>query len=351
MWLGHATTANGQLPAPTSTPSSKTQLRPVKKVIATATAAAEVTFLTTNPPQTLDVDGLIAVSGLVFEDENHNGLRDEGEPALKGVTISAEMTGDTASQVVALTMTDERGEFHLQASSRALISIQVPDGFRPVTPITRFAAAEQLVFGLRTDTMTVERVVQSPPVNIIAPPLHITPEIAFGLGAFGLLSLVFVTIVIRHQSQQTQALRELVNGQVMLRSQSQMNETNWQSVIEQAIADSWGASAQADSFLGLSCLPHAWMRFLMKDGRIFTFTVARAGLAGFHISRPRRSSGEQRLMAAIELRRVFEHFARTSNQPAMLPRQCEWFVCVDRVSCAQGIRIVLPKSLRIKAAQ
>ena len=182
------------------------QLRPVKKVIVTATAVTEVTFLTTNPPQTMDVDELIAVSGLVFEDANHNGLRDEGELVLKGVTISAEMADDATSQVVTLTMTDERGEFHLQASSRALISIQVPEGFRPVSPITRFAAAEQLVFGLRTDTMTIERVVQSPPVNIIAPPpLHITPEIAFALGAFGLLSLVFAAIVIRHQSQQTQA--------------------------------------------------------------------------------------------------------------------------------------------------
>jgi uncharacterized OB-fold protein len=318
--------------------------------VPTATAVAEITFLNAEPPQTIEVDELISISGVVFEDTNRDGLRDVGEPALKGVAINAEMADTEASRVVALTTTNDQGEFTVQASRYALISVQVPEGFRPVTPITR-RATQQLAFGLRADAMTVERVVQSPPVNIIAPPLHLPPEVWAAFGGAGLFLMGLAAFVVHRLNEQTQVLRELISEQIVLGRSRNITETNWQAAVEQAIVESWGAAVQADSFLGLSAWPNAWMRFSMKDGRIFTFTVLWATPTGFHLSKPKRLLRHHRTTGAIELHRVFEHFARQSDQPAHLPRCCEWFVCVDKATRDSGIRVVLPKSLRIKAAQ
>src|SRR5205814_8815979 len=48
------------------------------------------------------------ISGVVFNDVNHNGVRDFGEPGLAGVTVNL---NDDTGVVVATTMTDQNGRY------------------------------------------------------------------------------------------------------------------------------------------------------------------------------------------------------------------------------------------------
>ncbi len=62
------------------------------------------------------------VSGYVFEDKNMNNKKDDGEPGIKGVSVSDQ---------VAVVVTDENGYYQIERTSGFdIIFISVPDGYR-----------------------------------------------------------------------------------------------------------------------------------------------------------------------------------------------------------------------------
>ena len=75
-------------------------------------------------------DGVIA--GIVFEDRNENGMRDWDEPGIPGVGVGLEMPDFVAIQV-----TDAEGRYHHEVPAAGLytLTLSVPDGARPTTPV------------------------------------------------------------------------------------------------------------------------------------------------------------------------------------------------------------------------
>jgi predicted phosphodiesterase len=62
-----------------------------------------------------------SVSGYVFADDNHNGIKDDGERGIKGVAVS-----DQVNVVV----TDDKGYYHIQAAAGfGYIFISMPNGY------------------------------------------------------------------------------------------------------------------------------------------------------------------------------------------------------------------------------
>ncbi len=62
-----------------------------------------------------------SVSGYVFGDTNHNGIKDANEQGIKGVAVSDEVN---------VVVTDEKGYYQLrEPAGFGLIFISVPDGY------------------------------------------------------------------------------------------------------------------------------------------------------------------------------------------------------------------------------
>jgi hypothetical protein len=81
-----------------------------------------------------------AITGIVFLDQNVNGVRDLGEPGLARVAVS-----DQAHVV----LTDTIGAFELPAGSGyGMVFVSVPDGFRPVGPFWKRVEEDAPVFSL-----------------------------------------------------------------------------------------------------------------------------------------------------------------------------------------------------------
>jgi len=106
----------------------------------------------------------VAVSGYVFLDNNHNGVRDVGEPGVKGVAVS-----DQVNVVV----TDEKGFYHFPAlAGFGCVFISMPDGYGSVHgywqkvgaatasidfPLQRTAARTSFSFIQASDTHVSEK--------------------------------------------------------------------------------------------------------------------------------------------------------------------------------------------------
>jgi hypothetical protein len=73
-----------------------------------------------------------SISGTVFDDDNHNGVRDRGEPGLAGVTVN--LSDDTGT-VIATTVTDSQGNYSftdqtgIPGTGNFSVSIALPSGF------------------------------------------------------------------------------------------------------------------------------------------------------------------------------------------------------------------------------
>ncbi len=63
----------------------------------------------------------IPVSGYVFFDKNNNGIKDNGEEGIKGVSVSDQ---------VDVVQTNAQGQYQLDAKGYGLVFISVPDGYR-----------------------------------------------------------------------------------------------------------------------------------------------------------------------------------------------------------------------------
>lgn len=79
------------------------------------------------------------VEGIVFDDRNHNGRHDAGEPGRGGVAISDQV------QVVA---TDANGRFAMDARGYGLVFVSQPDGYLVNGPFWRAADGAPIEFGL-----------------------------------------------------------------------------------------------------------------------------------------------------------------------------------------------------------
>lgn len=82
----------------------------------------------------------LAVTGVVFRDDDGDGTRDPGEPGLAGVGVSNQ---------VDVTTTDEEGRFALSSPSYGVVFVVRPDGYAPTGPFwTRVGDGDRVSFGL-----------------------------------------------------------------------------------------------------------------------------------------------------------------------------------------------------------
>jgi 3-methyladenine DNA glycosylase AlkD len=91
------------------------------------------------------VDEAVPVAGVVFLDNNGNGVRDAGEPGIEGVAVSDQI------QVV---RTDSGGRYSLSARGYGLVFVSQPDGYVSVGPFWRRADSTGTDFGLTARQMS-----------------------------------------------------------------------------------------------------------------------------------------------------------------------------------------------------
>ncbi|MCW1968103.1 MAG: carboxypeptidase regulatory-like domain-containing protein [Anaerolineae bacterium] len=127
------TPTNTPTPTPTNTPSTATATPTATNTPSTATA----TPTATNTPSTATATPTATPTGTaqafslgdkVFEDLNNNGLQDEGEPGIAGVTVT--LQGPNA---VVLTVTDGNGFYqftNLQAGVPYTVTFTRPNGYQ-----------------------------------------------------------------------------------------------------------------------------------------------------------------------------------------------------------------------------
>lgn len=81
----------------------------------------------------------VTVSGVVFQDDNRNGVRDPGESGMPGVAVSDQV------QVV---NTDASGRFTIAARGYGVVFVSQPEGYLVNGPFWRSAASGAVDFGL-----------------------------------------------------------------------------------------------------------------------------------------------------------------------------------------------------------
>jgi len=382
--------------------------RPTAKPSST-TGDSGVTFLNDAPPKTIQTNDLITVHGLVFQDDNGNGYRDIGERPLAGITIGVQVPGQSDRDIPALTTTDDKGQFTLQAPANAAISVHVPEGLKAIGPTSQFASVAlngepgadtpDLVFALRPDKIIVQPVVSPPVVNVQVPPAvqqDLRPLIVLGAAAITVLiglGLVIALLLRRNtramtelqdwhawlmlvrptltspRSETTNSTALTVSPEIPGHCLSQPSswtlaleqheqrhdrgdcdgeiDRRWYRLIEQVIADTLRQSVLIDAFLGVSPLPNAWMRFAGRDGRTFTFALSRFNIPGCRWFTARSISQSASHRQTTELRLTYQHFADAINMPAALPRDVTWFVFHEKpvVWLQGGGDIALPEIL------
>ena len=112
----------------------------------------EVGILSCFPPPNIAVDGVIVAKGFVWHDLDLDGEIDNDEPPIRGVTVEIYFEKSrTDSQGIA-----EVTEFMPGCSCNCWesenISIEVPDGYFPTTPVSYELTGKDMIyeFGLRS---------------------------------------------------------------------------------------------------------------------------------------------------------------------------------------------------------
>ena len=342
-----------------------------------------ITYLNENAPTIEQVDALISIAGIVFEDTNGNGTHEPDEPALKGISIGVQIANQSQTAVPAVTVTDDKGAFALQAPESAVLTVMSPEGWRVVGASSRFVASE-MAFGLRPDRVIVQPVLPAPSVTVQS---VLDPKIALLMaGSVALSVLLIGGLVALAIRRHTLSMAEIADWhaslslsvpgfapQVASSSMGQLNtsvdvlglnssgrevavigpisstddctsEAHWFRIAEQAVADTLRESAQIESFLGLSPLPNAWMRFSTREGQILTFGVSRFNLSSQRLRIGHAINPLISGRAYAEMRMLYQHFAALSDQPTMLPRQCRWYVLVEQAVLISPMHNVLNNS-------
>ncbi|NJM40092.1 MAG: hypothetical protein HC853_04655 [Anaerolineae bacterium] len=343
-----------------------------------------ITYLNENEPAIEHVDALIFVAGIVFEDTNGNGIRELDEPALKGISIGVQMANQSQTAVPAVTVTDDKGAFALQAPEAAVLTVMSPEGWRVVGASSRFADSD-MAFGLRPDRVVVQPILPVPSVTVQS---ALDPKTALlAAGSFALSVLLIGGLLAMAVRRHTRSMVEIADWHASLslsvpgfapqvatsKALSPMgllntsvdvsslngsgrevavlgtnsstsdcaSEAHWFRIAEQAVADTLRESAQIESFLGLSPLPNAWIRFSTRDGQILTFGVSRFNLSSQRLRLGRAINPLISGRAYAEMRMLYQHFAALSDLPTMLPRQCHWYVHVEQAVLILPISKVL----------
>ena len=259
-----------------------------------------------------------------------------------------------------------------------------PEGWRVVGASSRFAASE-MVFGLRPDRVIVQPVLPAPSVTVQS---ALDPKTALLMaGGVALSVLLIGGLLALAMRRHTLSMTEIADWHASLslsvpgfapriassKALSPMgqlqtswdvlglngsgrevavlgpisstsdcaSEAHWFRIAEQAVADTLRESAQIESFLGLSPLPNAWIRFSTRDGQILTFGVSRFNLSSQRLRVGRAINPLVSGRAYTEMRMLYQHFATLSDLPTMLPRQCRWFVLVEQAVLILPMRNVL----------
>jgi outer membrane protein assembly factor BamB len=103
------------------------------------------------------------VEGVVFVDQNADGIREDNEPGAAGVVVAHERD--------AFVVADADGHYELDASAGGMIWVRVPDGFRPgpvwrpaadvvdipIVPLTEDEKAAPFTFVMASDSHTTDR--------------------------------------------------------------------------------------------------------------------------------------------------------------------------------------------------
>jgi hypothetical protein len=361
-------------------PTSRAQARQPRQQPTPIVPTVPITYLNEDSPTVDHMDTLIAVTGIVYEDTNGNGLHEPDELVLKGVSIGVQIANQSQTAVPAVTVTDDQGVFALQAPESAVLTVMSPEGWRVVGESSRFAASE-MSFGLRPDRVIVQPVMPAPSVTVQS---AFDPKIALMMaGGVALSVLVIGGLLVLALRRHTRSMAEIADwhasislsvpgfapklssaplGQLtqsmdtlsLASSGREMavlgaasnqdeciSEAHWFRVAEQVVADTLRESVQLESFLGLAPLPHGWMRFSTRDGQILTFGVSRFNLSNQRFRFGRAINPLVSGRAYAEMRMLYQHFATLSDLPTMLPRQCRWYVLVEQAVLVLPMRSAL----------
>lgn len=333
---------------PAARPTSQAVARPIPPT------AQPVTFLTDGVLETQRLPELVEVRGEVFEDANGDGKRSADEPALAGVSIAAQMMDDKDGQtrIAAVAVTDKQGRFALQASRHALLTVMEPEGWRAVGPVTQFAATT-IIFALRPERITVERVLTISPdlkVNVDVPPARIdlTAQLTYAALALGGLGILAAGIVAAAIHAHTCSRYKTILATAAARAaRTSIGDSTWQAIIEQIVVDAANRAIRVERFLGMS---PAWIRFSDRAGQRVTLGTSRAALRAAGSPGGRRINPLGNPFAVAQLHGVWRYFASQSNTVRVLPIDCVWWLTVEPVENQSTALTQVPRQTRLGMA-
>ena len=331
---------------PVSTRPARDRSTPRARATPTAAVAPDalpIQVLTHGVPEPQTVDDLITIRGLVYDDANGNGARDPDELALKGVSIASEALADEQghTRIASSAVSDAQGRFALVASTRTLLTVQAPDGWRVIGPVTRFATQE-MAFGLRQERIGVERVITLAPdlkvaLDVAVPPpapARITLDqttqanwAALILGLAGLAATLLIALALWAHSRAH--ARAALHVALTRAARARLTDADWAQAVEQVLANGGVSGAQVERFLGMGTSTGAtggWMRFSDRDGRVYTLAAGRAGLRAANIAGANRRLNRAHPLTLARLHAVWRHFAPGVAQSRVLPEGAQWWL-------------------------
>jgi hypothetical protein len=247
----------------------------------------------TQPPATDSATStqIRKVSGVACVDADRNGFCSSDEARIPNVIIRTD-TG-------AVTATDNSGAYTIDVPANAALDVTIPEGYKSLdgNPRIQLMAADRLDIALVLENALPIPTIVAPsqlPIKVELPSDFVQPNVRidmdlrpvyYTLAAIGgvlLLSQLVISVVLRgirktyqkSLDSQNAALMEQRTRDVSYRMQ---DETGWQIVAEQLMADALAEPVSIDGEAGIldaTVEPAPKFTLASRDGREFTFTIA-----------------------------------------------------------------------------
>jgi hypothetical protein len=265
--LPAATPVSMPATAPTSSVTMGSESRPGDSISATlansAAQSAETAARATSQPPLI---------GIVFEDDNRNGVQDENESGLPGIAVIVETPGQQQTLI-----TDSSGAYRVSANPQATVRVVPPAGWQvPYAEALPLDRARN--FALRQDTA----VSPMPAVpRVTSAVINLT---SLALGFVGLGAIIWLGLL-QHQRARVTSFNAWARADLRLRSEAERQARRERIVIDeawivallnQAALDATGEAPGIDQIDRVALEPIPALVGLGRDFQRLVFTPAPA---------------------------------------------------------------------------
>jgi hypothetical protein len=250
---------------PASGNTSGTELEPISITPSVSLPRTEATPAHTEPGAVANA----ALVGVVFEDDNGNGVQDVNEPGLPGIAVIVEADGEQQTLI-----TDASGAYLVQVNPQATVRVVPPAGWlilrEEALPLDRARH-----FPLRPREMGTA-------ISVPAMTSSVINLTSVALGFVGLGAIIWLSLL-QHQRARVQSFNAWARADLRLRSESERQQRRERFAIDdawiitllnQAALDATGTAPGIDQIDRVSLGPLPALVGLGQDFQRLVFTPA-----------------------------------------------------------------------------